>query len=292
MKGPLCGGCHVDLGDGKFDVFKFDMANLAYPNLGNFKADTVQDLAEYLVAEMPKNMGGKCVGDCANDIAAYLWTYVKLPSKSSAGFLKDFPFAQQPQSGTPNALGQAKALDGGALIFPGNTAEGADPFFSVQSKNAALSIQQKAYLGWLVDDEVRVSEHDGAQHTFTLYDQAAADRSEPKLLAVYLTGYEDDGAFVVSYLKTSNDDATGKPGILVHYVEYAAPDVSQLLDLKPDSTKQDLSQDFKDAAIQLGEAVDVSNLFNIQVLDEGMDDEGDHWAEISIVPLSEAALEK
>ena len=82
-----CTACHSDNGDGTFGSPKlatmfFDMAMLKYPSKkehnGKYTSDTVQDLALYINDVMPPfGQESKCVGDCANDIAAYLWSYVK-----------------------------------------------------------------------------------------------------------------------------------------------------------------------------------------------------------------------
>ena len=85
MKSMLCSSCHTDQGTAKFaGRFPYDMANLKYPADGNYKADTVEDLALYLEEVMPYGTASTCDADCARDIAAYLWTYVPNPSTPGA----------------------------------------------------------------------------------------------------------------------------------------------------------------------------------------------------------------
>ena len=447
MQSALCAACHQDNADGIFAGFAFDMAQLQYPARSRFKANTVMDLAEYLAAIMPIGDSNSCVDKCANDIAAYLWTYVrpKKPTTNDIGLLQGFPFEQNPQIGEKSVvwirtefngaklpadtedkaqgvfnsfnryirrvsrdrfqlsnfrisplleanlndtgkkglrdlremiklsqdaadhvgfdidqpyqayifnapglklnnkwtassmamgpdmsvdgairemlpmfgLGRAEAIDGGDIIFPGKVVGALDPFFfmgaaqdhagcnadSIECEiHAPLSIPHRARAGWLDDNEIALSAHDGQAHSFTLFNQDALDRTEAKLLAVYLTGYEKHGAFVVSYIKNTNSRFVKNPGVMVHYVPYLMPAVSRLLDLRPNSRKGRATRpgneiynhlyDFGDAAIQQGDAVDVSNLFNIHVLSEGVDGEGDHWAEIKIVPLGESLVNK
>ena len=466
MNSAMCSTCHSDNGDGSFGApFEFDMANLEYPSETQYKADSAENLAKYIADLMPKGGPDACVDECANDIASYLWTYVKEEEKPEpqntpepektpkptntpkvTGLLKDFPFEQIPQIGEPEivwmrtefdgakllvnhedkirgafksfnkyvglmskgrfqlkelhlsplfksnldnpanknvsemakksrdlaasagfninypykayvftapdfnfggvggggekggelimgpnlftggtmhemfhmfSIGHAEALEGGDQIFPGKNVGGLDPFHfmgSIEDQKtctatsvecevfAPLSIQHRARLGWLDNEEITLSAHDGEEHIFKIYNQDTYNRPEPRLLAAYLTGYEKEGAFIVSYIKKSKGQMITNPGVIVHYVPYASPGISRYLDLTPNSKTSNpvypnsdahnMIYDFGDGAIQQGDAVDVSNFFNIQVLSEGMDGDDDYWAEVKIVPLGEAVNRK
>ena len=208
------------------------------------------------------------------------------------------------------SIGHAEAIEGGDKIFPGENVGGLDPYFFMGSEEdqkdcpygtdrceiyATISIPHKARAGWLVDEEIVISDRDNKEHTFKLYNQDTLGRPEPKLLAAYLKGYDKGGVFVVSYIKKAKSHVITKNGVIIHYTPYQSPAVSRLLDLSPNSKKgnpvrpnetaYDMLYDFGDAAIIMGESVDVSNLFNIEVLNEGIEGADDYWAEVKISPL-------
>ncbi|WP_158224562.1 DUF1592 domain-containing protein [Agaribacterium haliotis] len=90
MGSAMCGSCHIDNLDGTFAGFAdFDVNDLKYPQDTNYTADSEANLALYIEALMPKGPAENCVGQCAKDIAAYLWSYVGTmpepePSSSAA----------------------------------------------------------------------------------------------------------------------------------------------------------------------------------------------------------------
>ena len=213
------------------------------------------------------------------------------------------------------SIGSANAMDGGTATFPGEIVSDGDPYFFTGDIGAAndcsseatpceitanLSLPHKARAGWLAANEVIVSENTGLEKIFKLYNQDNHDRSETQPLTVYLTGYDPDGLFAVSYLTESQNDSPplnqtiSSTGVMVHYVAYDSPQHSYLVDLTPGSVTSNNEQpdnalytalyDFGDAAVANGASVSVGGLFTIEVLDTGSTDSEDHWADISISP--------
>lgn len=69
MAGALCSTCHTDNGGGEFGApVAFNAATIQ-------RGDTAAALASYISSAMPTSDSSLCVGDCANDIAAYLWSF-------------------------------------------------------------------------------------------------------------------------------------------------------------------------------------------------------------------------
>ena len=212
------------------------------------------------------------------------------------------------------SLGHAEAIEGNDAIFPGENVGGLDPYFFMGSEEdqkncplgvkpcdiyAPLSLPHRARLGWIKNTEIAISKRDEKSHVFTIYNQDTFGRPKPALLGVYLTGYENEGVFVVSYIKKAKSHVITKNGVLVHYVPYQSPAVSRLLDLSPNSktgnpvrpgeAAYDMLYDFGDAAIKKGDSVNVSNMFNIEVLNEGKNGKDDYWAKVKITPKGKAA---
>ena len=96
-----CNICHVDQFDGTFDrgLYAFDMNDLDYPSdpdFAQYSADTVEGLSLFIDENMPSS--GACTGQCADDIAAYLWTYVNQGTPQDANAGTDEPGDTAPQS--------------------------------------------------------------------------------------------------------------------------------------------------------------------------------------------------
>ena len=69
MGGSGCVGCHTDNGDGTFGgLVPFNAKTM---NRGN----TAAELAAYISRSMPSTSPSLCTGTCANDTAAYLWSF-------------------------------------------------------------------------------------------------------------------------------------------------------------------------------------------------------------------------
>ncbi len=63
--------CHTDKEDGTFSgTSPFDINGLLHTD-----AQSASELSTYITQFMPKNNATQCTGNCADDIAAYLWTY-------------------------------------------------------------------------------------------------------------------------------------------------------------------------------------------------------------------------
>lgn len=69
MGSTLCSGCHTDNGNGQFG------APVAFNAVTMRRGDTAEALAAYISSTMPTLDASLCSGDCANDIAAYLWSF-------------------------------------------------------------------------------------------------------------------------------------------------------------------------------------------------------------------------
>ncbi len=83
-----CAICHVDQEDGTFTpgVSAFDVNNLSYPNstkYAGYTAASVEELSRFIDDNMPS--ADICKGECANDVAAYLWTYLDETSAVASG---------------------------------------------------------------------------------------------------------------------------------------------------------------------------------------------------------------
>lgn len=68
-EGALCAGCHRDNGNGTFGATQgayFDVDSMR-------NASTEDELADYIDTTMPMDPTA-CVGECATDIATYLWS--------------------------------------------------------------------------------------------------------------------------------------------------------------------------------------------------------------------------
>ncbi|HEY7774385.1 MAG TPA: c-type cytochrome, partial [Marinagarivorans sp.] len=88
-----CSACHTDNGDGTFGSFAFDVNGFQYPSEsyanGPFE-NTVEGLSAYISDQMPSANFGQdpatCAADdnCADDIAAYLWSLRSGTSSSAA----------------------------------------------------------------------------------------------------------------------------------------------------------------------------------------------------------------
>lgn len=73
-----CETCHNDKKNGVFEagLHAFDVNEFTYPDYveySDYRADTVAELSTFIANEM--NAGGLCDADCADDIAAYFWSY-------------------------------------------------------------------------------------------------------------------------------------------------------------------------------------------------------------------------
>lgn len=78
----LCAGCHQDREDGTFTGTAFNVNDLR-----EIEDATEKSLADYIEAEMPPGASASnCVGQCAADIAAYLWTYKRENLLTDGGF--------------------------------------------------------------------------------------------------------------------------------------------------------------------------------------------------------------
>lgn len=222
------------------------------------------------------------------------------------------------------SIGNADAMEGGNAVFPGENVRDGDPY-SFQGNEAStedclngsspceiaapLSIPHKGMVGWLDSSEVVVSDNTGTEKVFRLFNHDNIERSETQPLTVYLTGYDANGLFAVSYLAPAQLETLSSvqssrvtsTGITVHYVPYDSPADSHLIDLTPDSITSNDEQsndpaptalhDFGDAAISAGALADVGGLFSIEVIDTGESGTGEssereYWADIKIKPSS------
>ena len=69
MSDSLCSGCHTDNGDGTFGgLVPFNAITMN-------RGATAAQLATYISQSMPSTSPGLCTTSCANDTAAYLWSF-------------------------------------------------------------------------------------------------------------------------------------------------------------------------------------------------------------------------
>ena len=214
------------------------------------------------------------------------------------------------------SVGTADAIEGGDATFPGQVIANGDPYFLTGNEAsvrdcigeadpcefvATLSIPHKGRAGWLDTSEVVLSDNTGEDKLFRLFNHDNFERTQTKPLTVYLTGYDPNGLFAVSYLTNTPNNRVTSNGVMVHYVPYDAPADSYLLDLTPDSITTNEERpddpaytslhDFGDAAVTQGTIVDIAGLFALEVLATGElasteNDTADHWADIKIKPSS------
>ena len=211
------------------------------------------------------------------------------------------------------SIGHAEGIEGTDVVFPGASTGGSDPYFFMGSEsdatvcpfgqeltagcvlNAGISLPHRGRIGWINPEEYNVVYNENKTETFRIHNQDTYRQTDLKQIGLYLRGYDDEGVFVVSYIKKAASQVIQTNGVLIHYVPYRSPAVSRIIDLTPNSittNPRDPSDagittwyDFGDAAISTGTAVDVSNLFNIEVVNEGLDGTDDYWADVKITPL-------
>jgi len=213
------------------------------------------------------------------------------------------------------SVNHANIREAGSKILGGEIQEGRDSYFFMGSEGdqkncplntnqceifATLSLPHKGRLGWITSNEYIVSENDGDAKTFTIFNHDNTARNRNKRLGVYLTRYDKKGVFVISYLKVKNlnqRERLSTDGLMVHYVPYAQPKVSELLDLTPNSIRSNSERpsdptftdmhDAGDGAIGAGKRVNVSNLFRIQVLNERVESgQNNNSVRFKITPLT------
>ncbi|UZO79574.1 T9SS type A sorting domain-containing protein [Aquimarina sp. ERC-38] len=212
------------------------------------------------------------------------------------------------------SVGHAHTLDAGTNIFPGEIRGGRDPYHFMGSEgdqkncpfntniceiDANLSLPHKGRFGWIDKDEYIIHKNDNGSKTFKIYNHDNHTRNTKERLGVYLTDYDNEGVFVLSYLKVKNlseRERLGSDGLMIHHVPYRSPAISVLLDLTPnsitsnderpdDETYTDM-HDAGDGTIAEGQSVDISDLYKVEVLKETKEPgENNYSVEFRISPV-------
>ncbi len=79
-----CVVCHEDNGDGTFSGTPFDSRNLRYPKSGQYSAESISAIAQYIEDSMPLVDPTQCQGECAHHVASYLWHFIESPTPPTA----------------------------------------------------------------------------------------------------------------------------------------------------------------------------------------------------------------
>ncbi len=217
------------------------------------------------------------------------------------------------------SVGHAHIREGGNEIFPGEVQAGSDPYYFMGSEGdlkncpvnsnscdifATISLPHKGRFAWIDSDEYGVNNNDGNEKFFKIFNHDNTTRTTKEKLGIYLKGFYNEGVFVVSYLKVPDLDQRERlasDGVMIHYVPYVSPAISELLDLTPNSITSNPERpnditftnmhDAGDGAIGEGQSVDVSDLFNIEVIRENVEPgDNNHSVEFKITPLTCAII--
>jgi len=218
------------------------------------------------------------------------------------------------------SVGHAHIREAGTDIFPGEVQGGRDPYYFMGSEGdlkncpvntnqcdifATLSLPHKGRFAWIESDEYEINFNDENEKFFKIFNHDNTTRTTKEKLGIYLKGYDNNGVFVVSYLKVPDLDQRvrlSKDGVMIHYVPYISPAISELLDLTPNSITSNPERpddptytdmhDAGDGTLREGESVDVSDLFNIEIIKENIEvGENNHSVEFKITPLTCAIVE-
>jgi hypothetical protein len=156
------------------------------------------------------------------------------------------------------------------------------------------NIQSKYQIGWADDNNLKPI-YKKQTATYRLYDQYWRTPSQYKPSRTYgirLLGYDaanPNNDFVLSYLASSNSQQKSRviktSGLILHTVSRFNQGTTSLLDLHPYSTATPTGkEEFGDAAIAAEDRsiVKVSDLFSLQVLNNGVDVDGTKYIDVKV----------
>jgi hypothetical protein len=157
------------------------------------------------------------------------------------------------------------------------------------------NIHSKYRMGWVDDNNIRTIPTTKAG-TYRLYDhywRTPSQYQSNRVYGVRLSGYDvtrPNTAFIISYLANSRSQQKSRiiktSGLLLHTVDTVlSGDITSLLDLHPYSTKEPTNKaEFGDAAINARDRsiVKVSNLFSLQVINNGIDVDGTQYIDFKV----------
>ena len=195
----------------------------------------------------------------------------------------------------------------GAASFPGmRVVAGIDPYFFMGSErspskeeladgswriDAPLNAPMRHRIGWIRPSNVVDVEASG---TFRVFDVDAGERVPGRPMLLRFFDLPGRRAFMVSYTPRATGDVLVTRGVTVHEIPDESGFPTLLLDGRPDSIAEEtLAEDparsrllnqlaeCHDAALESGDAMEVTGLFRVEVTDEGVV-EGARFAEVRL----------